>query len=587
MLRKTVIARALTIAFGTAVVMTGVVQPAMAQSNATGTIYGVVETPAGATITLTNVDTGLKRSVGTEAGGRYQVTALPTGHYRVELSRDGKVAQKVEVDVAAGQGANASFSASVQTVQVTGRRATIDVSNTNNGAIFTSKELSKLPVAQSLTAIALLAPNTTKGDSAYGNTASFGGSGVSENAFYLNGFPITNPLSQLGSMELPFGAIQQASVLTGGFGAEYGRSIGGVLSVTTKSGTNTWEGGATYSLEPASTRAARKNINYAVTGDPNNAATDGKIDLRRDNRSISNTQYGAYLGGPIIKDKLFMFIAGDQTIGKDSYVGSSSVTNPATIEQSGCNKNRSQENRWLGKLDWNITDDHRLEFTTAGDSYQTRYQKYGYVLNPNNPKAAEQLDGVPNNQLYSSAVGKNLGPTDPEFPGTPGSTVNMLKYTGNITDDLVITGLYGVLKSQHGVSYEALGANTGTGGVPPTVLYGSTAKWPALSSSLYRNYNVFPGYISSPGEDEVKSGRFDLEYKLSNHTLRAGIDASNITSSAAGQIRSGGSSWSYKYVGDKNVGQPINLSGGRPGNVADFGGSGSAGTMFRNRSSTR
>ncbi|GJI95552.1 Oar protein [Duganella caerulea] len=577
MLRKTVIARALTIAFGTAVVMTAAVQPAMAQSNATGTIYGIVDTPAGATINLVNVDTGLKRSIGTEAGGRYQVTALPAGHYRVELSRGGKVAQTLEVDVVAGQGVNASFAATVQTVQVTGRRNTIDVSNTNNGAIFTGKELAKLPVAHTLNAIALLAPNTTKGDSAYGNTASFGGSGVSENAFYLNGFPITNPLSQLGSMELPFGAIQQASVLTGGFGAEYGRSIGGVMSVTTKSGTNTWEGGATYSIEPQSTHAAYKNFNYAVTGDSSNAATDGKLDLRRDNRTVSNVQYGAYLGGPIIKDKLFMFIAGDQTIGKDSYVGSSSLTNPATIAQSGWNHNRSQENRWLGKLDWNITDDHRLEFTTAGDSYQTRYQKYGYVLNPNNPKAAEQLDGVPNNQLYSSAVGKNLGPTDPEFPGTPGSTVNMLKYTGNITDDLVITGLYGVLKSKHGVSYEALGANAGTGAVPPTVLYSTTAKWPALNPALYRNYNVFPGYISRPGEDEVKSGRFDLEYKIKNHTVRAGIDASDITSSAAGQIRSGGSSWSYKYVGDKFVGQPINLSGGRPGNVADFGGSGTAG----------
>ena len=574
MLRKTVIARALAIAFGSAIVAAGVVQPAMAQSNASGNIYGNVESPSGASVSMTNTETGLKRSITPDASGRYQATALPAGHYRVELVRDGKTVQTTEVDVFAGQGANASFASAMQAVQVTGRRNRIDVSNTNNGAIFTAKELDKLPVTQSLSSIALLAPNTTKGDAAFGNTTSFGGSGVSENSFYLNGFPITNPLSQLGSMELPFGAIQQVSVLTGGFGAEYGRSIGGVMSVTSKSGTNNWEGGATYSIAPASLRATPRNIYFANTGDPSNAKTDGKLDLRRDNRSISSTQYGAYLGGPIIQDKLFVFLAGDQTIGKDAYVGSSSSTNPATIAQSGWNKNRSQENRWLAKIDWNINDDHRLEFTQAGDSYQNRYQKYGYVLNPNNPNAAAQLDGQPNNQLYSSAVGKNLGPTDPMFPGTPGATLNMAKYTGQITNDLVITGMYGVLKSDHGVSYEALGANAGTGGVPPTVLYSTNGKWPALNSALYRNYNVFPGYISSPGEDKVKAGRFDLEYKLGEHTLRAGLDSSDITSSAAGQIRSGGSSWSYKFVGNANVGKPINLSGGRPGNVANFGGSG-------------
>lgn len=579
MLRKTVIARALTIAFGSVIVAAGVVQPVMAQSNSSGNIYGSIDAPAGASVSLTNTETGLKRAISLDASGRYQATALPAGHYRVELLRDGKVAQTTEVDVYAGQGANASFTAAaVQAVQVTGRRNRIDVSNTNNGAIFTAKELEKLPVAQTLNAIVLLAPNTTRADSAFGNTSSFGGSGASENAFYLNGFPITNPLSQLGSMELPFGAIQQASVMTGGFGAEYGRSIGGVLSVTSKSGTNTWEGGAMYSIEPASMRASYKNINYAKTGDVNNAGTDGKIDNRYDNRSVSSTQYGAYLGGPLIKDKLFMFIAGDQTIGKDSYVGATSATNPITIGESGWNKNRSQENRWLGKLDWNINDDHRLEFTSAGDSSQTRYQKYGYDLVDPNPDGVSNLVGSPNGKLYSSAVGKNLGPTDPEFPGTPGATVNMLKYTGNLTDNLVITGLYGVLKSKHGVSYEALGANTGTGGVPPTVTYAANAIWAdGVDKSLYRNHNVFPGYISSPGEDETKAARFDLEYKLDNHTLRAGIDSAKLNTSAAGQVRSGGSSWAYKFVGKDNVGQTTNLSGGRPGNVADFGGSGAAG----------
>jgi hypothetical protein len=556
----------------------------MAQSNATGVIFGHVDSPAGASVTVTNTETGFKRTLAVDAAGTYRATALPVGHYKVELQRNGTAAGANEIDVVLGQGVEASF-ASVASVQVSGRRTRIDVSNAANGAVFTAKDLAKLPVQPNLNSIVLLAPNTTKGDAAFGNTSSFGGSGVSENSFYLNGFPITNPLSQLGAMELPFGAIQSANVLTGGFGAEFGRSIGGVLSVNSKSGTNNWEAGAMYAIEPNSARSKQQNVYYPNTGyGPDNASTDGTMDLRRDNRSLSSRQYGAYVGGPIIKDKLFMFLSGDQTITSNSYVGAATITNPLTIGEQGWYSNRSWENRWLGKLDWNITDDHRLEFTTAGDDNKTRFQRYGYVLNPNNPDAAATLDGSPNNTLYHSALAHNLGPTDPAYPGTPGAKLNMLKYTGNLSDDLVVTGLYGVMKTERGTTYEALGANTSGGALPPTISLGTAANnqhWSAIDPSLYRNYNVFSGSRSNPGEDTVKSGRLDLEYKLGQHTLRAGIDSSKLDSSTAGYATSGGTSWGYRFVGTGKATVPVPLTFSRPGIVANFGGSGLDGYYAR------
>lgn len=581
MLKKTVLVHALALAFGGVALTVGVVEPAMAQSNASGTVSGRVEGTPDASVTLTNTETGFRRTTAVDKTGRFQATALPPGHYRVDLMQNGNVVRSNEVDVLLGQGVDASF-LTVQSVQVTGRRTHIDLTNANNGATFTAKELEKLPVQQNLTSIVLLAPNTTKGDAAFGNTASFGGSGVSENSFYLNGFPITNPLSQLGGMELPFGAIQQAQVLTGGFGSEFGRSIGGVLNVTSKSGTNTWEAGAMYSIQPNSMRAAQKNIYYPHTGDPNNASTDGTMDYRRDNRDTTQRQYGGYLGGPIIKDKLFMFFAGDQTLTTDNYVASSTAADPLTISQSGWDSNRSWENRWLGKVDWNITDDHRIEFTSAGDDYRTRYQKYGYVLNPNNPNAQATLDGSPNSTLYTSVVAHNLGPTDPAYPGTPGAKVNMARYTGQLTDDLVITGLYGVMKTERGTAYELGGMNT-TGGaaLPATTGNTVTGKWPAMDPSLYHNYNFFPGYHSKPGEDEVKAGRFDIEYKLGDHTLRAGIDSVKISSTSAGEEISGGSSYTYRYVGNGNATVPTPLSNSRPAIVANYGGSGTAGYYVR------
>jgi hypothetical protein len=581
MFKKNVLVHALALAFGGVALTIGVMAPAMAQSNATGTVSGTVEGTTGASVVLVNTETGLRRTGNVDAGGRFQVTSLPPGHYRVDLVQGGKVVRSNEVDVLLGQGVDASF-LNVQAVQVTGRRSRIDLTTASNGAVFTAKELSKLPVQQNLTSIALLAPNTTRGDPAFGNTASFGGGGVSENSFYLNGFPITNPLSQLGSMELPFGAIQQANVLTGGFGAEFGRSIGGVMNVTSKSGTNTWEAGATYSLEPNSWRAKRRNITYANNG----ADTDGQVDLRRDNRSINSHQYGGYVGGPIIKDKLFMFVAADQTIGTDSYVGSASTASTTTIAESGWYSNRTWENRWLGKLDWNITDDHRLEFTSAGDDYRGRYQKYGYVLDntTRGENGLVSLAGHPNDVLYSSAVARNLGPTDAYYPQTPGSKLNTLRYNGQITDDLVVTALYGVLKTTRGTTYEAAGQNTG-GAVPPSVSVinytGGTGRWPAIDPNLFRTHNIFPGNRATPGEDRTKAARFDVEYKLGDHTLRAGIDSVKIDVSGAGVATSGGLSWSYRWVGAGNatVSRPLSFS--RPAIVANYGGSGLDGYYVR------
>jgi len=578
----------LQIAFATAAVSAAVAPGAMAQSNAAGSVFGKVAGGSGDTIVLKNLETNLTRSGSIDAGGSFRVTNLPIGTYTATLMKGGAAVGTTQLDVLAGQGTEAQFASAataatgMQSVQVTGRRTRIDVSNATNSAVFTARELAKLPVQQNLASIVLLAPNTTQGDSAFGNTTSIGGGGASENSFYLNGFPITNPLSQLGGMELPFGAIQQASVLTGGFGAEFGRSIGGVMNVTSKSGTNRWEAGATYSITPNSLRASQKNIYYPVTGDPNNAETDGKMDLRRDNRELSSRQYGAYFGGPLVEDKLFMFFAADRTVTDDGYVASYTVSNPATINEQGWNQNRSGENRWLAKFDWNITDEHRLEFTSAGDDFKTNYRKYGYTLNPNNPNAAATLDGTRNNNLYTSALAHNLGPTDPAYPGTPGAKLNSLRYIGNLTDDLTVTALYGVMKTKRGTTYDPLGANTTGGVLPPTI--GTTLpqnQWSAIDFSLYRNYNVFPGSRSNPGDDTVKAGRLDIEYKIGKHTLRAGIDQSKLDSSTAGYASSGGSSWTYRYVGDGNATVPTPLSVSRPAIVANYGGSGLAGYYAR------
>ena len=569
MLRKTVVARALSIAFSTTALAVAVVPPAMAQSNATGIIYGRVDAPAGASVVMTNTETGLKRTLAVDSSGRYQATAMPIGRYRVELVRGGQVAGTTEVDVVIGQGAEATFAApgaGTQTVQVTGRRSRIDVTNTNNGAVFTAKELARLPVQTNLTSIALLAPNTTQADSAYGG-ASFGGSGASENSFYVNGFPVTNPLSQLGSIELPFGAIAQSSVITGGFGAEFGRSIGGVLNITTKSGTNRWEAGAMYSINREQLRSDNSNIYFPNTGYADNELTDGRLHFRRDNAKTNIHQAGFYVGGPIIQDKLFMFIAADATGTDREYLDLTSGVESTTLGRDGWNIRNAKDRRYSAKFDWNITDSHRLELTAIGADYRERQRRVGYVLNSANPYAQADLDGEPNDTMWSDLKTRN--------PGAIGADILSLKYTGNLTDNLTLTTMYGELTGKRGVAYNNFGVST----LPPSVGVPQVSRRvPELDAQgLYKNMNRYPGNLTEPGESTVKSLRIDLEYRLGDHTIRGGIDHNKMDVTNAGVRRSGGSSFSYQKVPTGSEFTSVPLASGQFGTVGNFGGYGTRG----------
>jgi hypothetical protein len=558
--KKTLVAHALTLAFGVGVISVGMSPTAFAQSNAAGTIYGSVANPAGATVVLHNIDTGLKRNVAIDSTGRYTVTALPTGHYKIDLVRDGKVVATQEADVVIGQGVDVSFlPASVQQVTVSGTRSRIDISNTNNGAVFTAKELGKLPVGTNISAIILLAPNTTAGDAAYGNAVSFGGSGVSENAYYVNGFPVTNPLTQTGSSELPFGAIAQASVITGGFGAEFGRSIGGVLSITTKSGTNKWETGVAASITPNSTRSSSSNIYFPVTGNPDNASTDGKLHFKRDNNTRKAVYTGAYVGGPLIEDKLFMFVAADKTV---TDTGVSSAQQSATLGRDGWTTTNKDNVRYLAKFDWNLNDDHRLEWTSIGDNTTDKVATYGYVN--------QQSNGV----KYSEYSAKNAR--------AAGMASNALKYTGQLTDNLVLSSVFGIGTTPRATSYQDYDVKAPLFSITDNA---STRAYVPELLALYKNQQKFGVLrnIAAPGEDKVTSFRLDLEYKFgTQHTVRAGLDHNEIESKNAGVFRVGGGTWTYRNVptGKENV--PVNLSGSRPGIVGNFGGYGPRGFYVRN-----
>ncbi|MGB0938629.1 MAG: carboxypeptidase regulatory-like domain-containing protein, partial [Colwellia sp.] len=222
----------------------GVAMPAMAND---GAITGTSVNQSGnilsnVTITIKNLTTGLTRSVQSDSQGNYRFPLLPSGNYSLEAKKDGfTVLQQdsLRVGPAGSTTVNLTLEAGdVERITVTGAAiSAIDVASSESQLIVDVEYLNKVPISRDVTSVAMLAPGTIKGDSDFGNFASFGGSSVGENTYYVNGINTTNFRNGLGGSELPFEMYKSFEVKTGGYSAEFGRSTGGVVNAVTKSGT--------------------------------------------------------------------------------------------------------------------------------------------------------------------------------------------------------------------------------------------------------------------------------------------------------------------------------------------------------------
>lgn len=520
--------RALPLAFSAALV-----QSAMAQSNAAGTIYGKVDGAAGSSVVVRNLETNLQRRATPDAAGRYSVTALPVGRYQVDVMKGETVVKSSAVEVLLGQGVDASAAAGdagMQSVRVSAVRRRIDVSTTNNGAVFSAKELARLPIRPSVDAIIQLAPNTTRADDRYAG-ASFGGAGASENAYYINGFPVTNPITGLGASELPFGAVAQAQILTGGFGAEFGRSIGGVVNITTRSGGNRWEAGAMASVEPAKTRARFNDFYYADTGFYP-ASTDGALRQRREDNRRSEVRLGAFAGGPLVKDRLFMFLALEQNKIAREQVARPTNGGANALAKWGFGELDDTITRHLAKVDWNITDNHRMEWLSVGDDNKLDAKYYGY-----NYATRARGTTVNSGEHYRN---------DPLTTQGVGADFHQLKYTGTLTENLTLTAMHGRLTSRHANTfdgYDVFDLSSAVAQVSLLSICPSTVVGHPLN--CVNNQPLNGTIMPKGGKDTVKNSRLDLEWKVGDHSIRVGADKVDLLNENTGFITAGGSIWRY------------------------------------------
>jgi len=239
----------------------GSMAPTAFAQSATGAVAGRAN--AGDQITIINTATGLTRTVTAGADGSYRLAQLPVGEYSVKLANEEMARVSVPLGGTTTVNLVSSADSSAQTldaVQVTGARVInrVDVYSTETSFNVNREELARMPVAQDMSSVALLAPGVVAGNASFGGI-SFGGSSVTENSVFINGLNVTDFYKRQSFSAAPFAFFKEFQVKTGGYSSEFGRSTGGVINAVSRSGTNELEGGVEVTFTPEAGRASAED----------------------------------------------------------------------------------------------------------------------------------------------------------------------------------------------------------------------------------------------------------------------------------------------------------------------------------------
>ncbi|NII09302.1 TonB-dependent receptor [Oleiagrimonas sp. C23AA] len=549
-LRRALPHSALTLAIAGAIGLASLAGAPLAHAQSTtGTIFGTAPVASGESVVISNASTGVTRTVSVGKDGRYSASSLPLGSYTVTLMQNGTTVQtQKNIQLTVGAGSNVSFtgpsSANAQGLsQVTVSASAmppIDVSGFDSRTVVTSQQLAKLPLQRSAEAVAQLAPGVNAGSGYFtGPTGSplvsFGGSSIAENAYYINGFNTTDPLHNFGGLTLPYGAIDQEQVLTGGYGAKYGRSDGGVLNMVGKRGTNTWHFGGQLLWQPDFARADERNTYYPTGPEYGTGANSrqGQIyQYRKDNNKGTTGTADAYFGGPLIKDKLFIFGAVEAERRFSNTYNGAVDNQTGTIAQTQTRSHYTNP-KWYGKIDWNINDNNILELTGVSNKHEYSGNNYAYTYQPGSDK------GV---------AGAYLGGDTHVKQSTDMWSAH---YTGYITDSLTVEALYGEMTQRN---YQV------TPGYNPDAVYiaNAGAENPAYTGGRTIVGNQTIASLQNPNEhDTTQNYRLDINYKIGNHSITAGIDNLNTHAYDIGQNYSGPGQYIWNYGQSTDPSAPI------------------------------
>jgi carboxypeptidase family protein/TonB-dependent receptor-like protein len=284
-----------------------------------GTLSGTITDPSEklvpqAQVSITNVATGITTTVTTNSDGFYIVPNLLPGEYQVTVSAKGfstETKKGISLTVGAHQVFNLTLqvgSAARTVVEVTTEAPAVQLASSDISAVVNANTVRELPLnGRSWTDLAALQPGvetiqtqpsfatgSDRGNRGFGQQLTISGARPQQNNYRLDGVSLNDyangaPGSVLGG-NLGVDAIQEFSVLTSNYSAEYGKTSGGVVNAVTRSGTNTFHG-SVYEFLRNSALDARNFFE-----DP----TAAKASFKRN-------QFGGAIGGPLVKNRTFFF----------------------------------------------------------------------------------------------------------------------------------------------------------------------------------------------------------------------------------------------------------------------------------------
>jgi hypothetical protein len=265
----------------------------------------------GATVTAKDTDMGISRDTVTDAAGRYELPALPVGRYEVAATKSGfAVAVRSGINLVVGQDATADLSLKVgnvnEEVRVDANVAVVNTTTEDISGLVGEREVKQLPLnGRSYDLLLTINPGVVNftwektggigvSNSSTGNNFAVSGNRPQQNMFLLNGVEFTgaaeNNMQPGGASQNLIGveAVREFNVLRDSYGAEYGKRPGAQVTIVTQSGSNQWHGSVYEFL--------RNNVFDA----PNYFDQGSAPPFRRN-------QFGGAAGGPIKKDKTFIF----------------------------------------------------------------------------------------------------------------------------------------------------------------------------------------------------------------------------------------------------------------------------------------
>jgi len=254
-------------------------------------------------ITLRNLDTNQSYTATTNDVGYYIVPNLPPGRYELAVTSTG-FGKYIQTGIALTVGQTATVNVALkvtveESVSVTGETPLIEPTRTEVSQVIETKQIASLPVSGRLfTDFALLTPGVATGRTSLGTTVtefeitqiSFGGMRSFSNLITVDGADFINSNTGVQRATPPQESVQEFRVVNNSFGSEYGRALGGIVNVVTRSGGNEWRG-SIYEYFQNSALNARSLLQPEGTS-----------------KTLRQNQFGGTLGGPIRKDQTFIFL---------------------------------------------------------------------------------------------------------------------------------------------------------------------------------------------------------------------------------------------------------------------------------------